>query len=209
MLSASVFPPVSTYEPGDQCSQNLAWILDHQSPRQFHTFCLLQSITIACLTCKTSQTTSNINVTDARVMKQCTIQTSVGTPHSCTLHPPHITAALTRCLHLSLATKMAPGCHNKRDYHRASCLPTPLPSQWRGRPESQAWNIRREFSEKGHSVIDTSRRADDSQTYQEEGGGNYVRLPGHDASWTGHYIIQRQHRQPLTIMEKLSLTTKE
>jgi hypothetical protein len=44
----------------------------------------------------------------------------------------HHIAAIS-LLHLCLATKTAPGCHNKRDH--LSRPPTPLPSQWRGRPE--------------------------------------------------------------------------
>jgi hypothetical protein len=36
---------------------------------------------------------------------------------------------------------------------------------------------------------DTSRRTVDSEAHQ--GGGNYARLPGHDASCTGHYIDQQ------------------
>jgi hypothetical protein len=70
--------------------------------------------------------------------------------------------------------------HNKRDYLSRPRQPTLPPSQWRGRPQSRARNIRREFSEQRHSIIvspaDNFTRAVDSQAYQ--GGGNNNQPPG-------------------------------
>jgi hypothetical protein len=62
----------------------------------------------------------------------------------------HITAALSRCLHHCLATKMAL-C--KRDYLSRPRLPTPPPNQWQGQPESRTQNKRGEFSEQHHQFI--------------------------------------------------------
>jgi hypothetical protein len=74
--------------------------------------------------------------------------------------------------------------------------PTPTPNQWRGQPDSRAWDKRgqisssHQFSSSQLTIQgDKSRRAVNSKTHQE--GGNYARLPGHDASWTGHYITQQ------------------
>jgi hypothetical protein len=88
---------------------------------------------------------------------------SVGTPHSSTLHPSHITAAHTRCL----ATKTAPctflpPCNPPhitaaltRCYSKPR-LPTLLPSQWRGRPASRAQDKRRELPEQDSFTPQTS-----------------------------------------------------
>jgi hypothetical protein len=52
-----------------------------------------------------------------------------------------------------------------------------------------------------HPTSDTSRRAVNSQTYQE--GGNYVRPPGHDASWTGHCITQQHTLNASTLPQHI------
>ena len=61
-LSVPVFPPVSNSELGDQCSQNLAWILHHQSPTPVPYFLSPTVSNNVMPDMQTSEATSNINV---------------------------------------------------------------------------------------------------------------------------------------------------
>jgi hypothetical protein len=104
----------------------------------------------------------------------------------------HITAALSRCLQLCLASKTALWCPSKRDYLSRPRLPTPTPNQCEANERAELGIKEARFPAASSSQLtiqaDSSRRAVNSKTHQ---GGNYARLPGHNASWTGHYIAQQ------------------
>ena len=105
-----------------------------------------------------------------------------GHPHNGT--PSSI--QLSRSVHLCLLASPFQG-PNERESLRRPRLPNLPTNQWQSRlagrnPDKRRESRLRTFIQRSHQVRSTST--------QQEGRG-YARLPGHDASWTGHFIIQQ------------------
>jgi len=109
-----------------------------------------------------------------------------GLPHNGT--PSSI--QLSRSVHLCLLASPFQG-PNERESLRRPRLPNLPTNQWQSRlagrnPDKRRESRLRTFIQRSHQVRSTS-------TQQE--GRDYARLPGHDASWTGHFIV-RQNTTP-------------